>query len=795
MIFTDDFNDNSRNAAMWVVGNHEARSTTGTTVTESSGQLNVALAVSTADSASGYISAQAYDVTDGEMSVRLVTAPNVSAFAAEAQFMWSFDTTNSVGFVIYNGNLAFRYTLAGTNTAVGTVTYSATTHAWLRVKHNNSDNKFYFYTAPSSFTSKPGDTDWTLQGSVTAPFGVTSMGVFIGGAVWSSMATPGSAVWDNFSLSGSVALNTTQVTGDMTLAHMAEAHGINPAWSWGTNPRVGIGTTFPGDWSAPHMVPWGIVASDAAGDPSTNTRVQIRRMILDVKRAGVWSRICYYTNQSKITGALYLNYETNETGTADIRNHGDDGISVLLPTAGGSFHFFTSDRFPVAAGAEEIVTRLETRLILDNPAGTDDRGTAKILTCCGGDVWRSATALWSSTEYNNDDFAIGRFKYVTNDWQEFSAHTLSGTTEINNYMSYALPQPLVTSESTKRVKLDSSAGGYPRIRSASSISHSGTFDQTWKVRFVAQNAGMTDLWNCPYIRWCQDATMSDSVGYYLQLMTDGYQLYKNGTVIWDYWDVPTGLPINGSEHTYRVKEVSGGWEIYRDGSLLGTATDASKLTSGYIGFSSLECDSTFDDLSGTLTQDFESFTTGTTYTTGDTFGNLFAYSTASSVVSIEATGARVITVTPATFSVSTSNVNLNFGRKLTVTAASITWTRNSVNMAKGYTLTVTTSAVTWTRNNVNMIFGRLLSVTAAGYTMTANVVNLYGQRSLSVTAGSYAVSTSNVTLTYTPATSWTLSVTPASIAVSANSVNLSYSQLPGGGGLSGATILMRKGRR
>ena len=241
-------------------------------------------------------------------------------------------------------------------------------------------------------------------------------------------------VWGGFGveITATQAAVSGDLEGDMTLAHEAPPHGIDPAWDWGTGPRVGVGTAFPAGLTDPHCVVWGIIASEDLVAPVANTRIQVRRMVLDVKRNGVWSRIAYATDEFDIVGDLYTDYKANTTAPANKRGHGLDGLSVKLPDTGGSFHFFTAERFPVASGAEEIVLQYEARLILDDPTGTDNRAAAKILANCGGDVWKDRTIEWNGVD-SNYDIAIGRFRYVTSEWQTYYAHTLSGATELQDY--------------------------------------------------------------------------------------------------------------------------------------------------------------------------------------------------------------------------------------------------------------------------------------------------------------------------------------------------------------------------
>jgi hypothetical protein len=221
----------------------------------------------------------------------------------------------------------------------------------------------------------------------------------------------------------------------MSLAHESYVDGINPAWGWGSAPRMGTGVNFPTAFDAPVVVPWGIAGTAASGSPATNVRVQIRKMVLDVKRNNTWSRVSYNSSYSSIVGGVYTDYATNTSAPADIRDEGADGISVKLPASGGTFHFYTKNRLSVPFGAQEIVTHLEARLIVDDPSKTDDRSTAKILVNAASDVWRNQTALWSSTVWNNEGIHIGRFKYVDSNWQSFSAGTLQSSTEVDDYLA------------------------------------------------------------------------------------------------------------------------------------------------------------------------------------------------------------------------------------------------------------------------------------------------------------------------------------------------------------------------
>jgi hypothetical protein len=237
--------------------------------------------------------------------------------------------------------------------------------------------------------------------------------------------------------SSSGPLSLQQLIDDMTQKNMAAVTGVPTTWDWGVGPVNGTGVNFPGDYTDPALAPWGVAGTAAAGNPATNVRVQIRKLIIDVKRNNVWTRVTYNSTAATITGAILTNFETNDAYAAVMRSEGADGISVKLPNTGGDFHFFASDRFRVASGAQEIVTRFEARLIVDDTSRADDRNIAKILVTAGEDVWRTPSAQWNTTSGvpNNLAVNVGRFKFLTNDWQVFTSHTLSGSAEASDYLA------------------------------------------------------------------------------------------------------------------------------------------------------------------------------------------------------------------------------------------------------------------------------------------------------------------------------------------------------------------------
>lgn len=209
---------------------------------------------------------------------------------------------------------------------------------------------------------------------------------------------------------------------DMTTPHEGRPHGVPSSYNWAINPRVGMGNN-PGAFRA--MVAWGQLYEAAEGNPSGNTRVQLRNIKAYYlsKSTGQWRLL---QESLSVYGAAYReDFAGDESRPADQRYEPDGSISV---TAGGgyNYHFWTpSGRSTInPSDIGGIWTTLQGRLILNNPNLPDDRLQARYLLSMGGDYWLNLTAPWDNWQ-TNGDIGIGKFKYVRNDWQSFNMTTLT----------------------------------------------------------------------------------------------------------------------------------------------------------------------------------------------------------------------------------------------------------------------------------------------------------------------------------------------------------------------------------
>jgi len=204
------------------------------------------------------------------------------------------------------------------------------------------------------------------------------------------------------------------IINDITLPHEGRPHGVPESYDWSKGPRQGAQEP-PEGWTA--AIAWGQLYEWIEGNPATNTRVQIRDMEMYYlsKSDDQWHRL---QKARRVQGAAYVeDFAGDVNRPADIRVETDGSISV---TAGGgyNYHFWPSSgrtRFPANDVAGCFIT-VQTRLILDDPDGADDRDQARYLMSVGGDWWLSLTAEWDQWKTNRD-MGIGRFRFVGTEWK------------------------------------------------------------------------------------------------------------------------------------------------------------------------------------------------------------------------------------------------------------------------------------------------------------------------------------------------------------------------------------------
>lgn len=198
-------------------------------------------------------------------------------------------------------------------------------------------------------------------------------------------------------------------------------HGVPNNYTWAFRPEKI--ERYPNDFRA--FMTWGQVYEDAAGNPASNSRVALRDITAWVllKSTGSWKKLQHSTG---VEGAAFLeNFAGNHAVDADERDEPDGSLSV---TAGGgsNYHFWAHggraalDSTDVAG----LVMTLDSRLVLDDPAGEDDRSRARYLVGVGADLWRDAY-VDHNPPHTIQAVGLGRMRYVQPYWQTVTMTTLT----------------------------------------------------------------------------------------------------------------------------------------------------------------------------------------------------------------------------------------------------------------------------------------------------------------------------------------------------------------------------------
>jgi len=214
------------------------------------------------------------------------------------------------------------------------------------------------------------------------------------------------------------------IAQDMRLDHEARLHGVPRHFDWYQGPRPGMGLD-PGAFTA--MTAWGQVYEAAQGSPAVNTRVQLRNIAAYYLSAsdGAWHLL---HGSLSVDGEAYSeDFEDNVNTTADVRAEASGGVSVAVGD-GLNYHFWPEGDRAVLPPGEDIAgvfATVQARLVQGDPAGPDDRASARLLVGMGADYWRDVDAQWAEDYANNNDIAIGRHRYVKTGWQSYNMTTLS----------------------------------------------------------------------------------------------------------------------------------------------------------------------------------------------------------------------------------------------------------------------------------------------------------------------------------------------------------------------------------
>lgn len=225
---------------------------------------------------------------------------------------------------------------------------------------------------------------------------------------------------------------------DMTIANAILPTGINGDWA--KKPRVGTGNVMPEGWD--HTIMWGQIYAGRPGNPAKNVRVQIRDCALWTlsRRSGTWTLLKHEVTPDG--NAYREDFKDDANIKADVRKEADGSVSVKL-VLGYNYHFWPRNGRVRLDPADNggMASCFFARLVVDDAAQPDDRDQARLMGSCGGDYWRSKDAKWKSDWSSNNDWAIGRFKLLTKDWQPVTGCTFGSDPSHKRYAKEAVNPP------------------------------------------------------------------------------------------------------------------------------------------------------------------------------------------------------------------------------------------------------------------------------------------------------------------------------------------------------------------
>lgn len=233
---SDDFDDNSLDAAKWV------NASTGTaTLAETGGQIVITPPASTAGTNYGVLnSVNSYSLLGDNVFVQLAQPLSLGTNRDSSFYVFA-DASNAVGFVLqYSGSVYALKTLqrvAGVTTTPITIFSAATynaSHRWLRIRESGGTT--FWDTSPDSIT-------WTNQASAANPITLSSVKINLDAGTFGSTTSVGTLIYDNLNVANtaptlrgttssgtSISSSTLALTisgsaqaGDLLLAGVAQA--------------------------------------------------------------------------------------------------------------------------------------------------------------------------------------------------------------------------------------------------------------------------------------------------------------------------------------------------------------------------------------------------------------------------------------------------------------------------------------------------------------------------------------------------------------------------------------------
>lgn len=262
-------------------------------------------------------------------------------------------------------------------------------------------------------------------------------------------------------------------------------------------------------------------------------------------------------------------------------------------------------------------------------------------------------------------------------------------------------------------------------------------------RVVGQKNVSPNDWETAYVGWHYNPTTGDC--YELQLSATYVQVHRNGEPVADAFDL--NLPF-GVDHTFLISQTGSVVTVTIDGTQVLSYTDSTgALTGQRIRLFSLASTVEFDSITGSIADNFDSYTAGT-YAASATFGGWTVEQVGGGTVKLVAQNqALTLTAATGTFAVAGNAANLKVGRRLQAVAGTLAVAGNNANLNIGRVMAAGTGAYSITGNTVTLQDGKQLAAQTGAFVLAGSPAAFKVGYTLAVSTGEVIVSGEPAALT------------------------------------------------
>lgn len=204
---------------------------------------------------------------------------------------------------------------------------------------------------------------------------------------------------------------------DFNMPHEGRPLGVPQSYDWFTRPVLKKGND-PGTYRA--MTGWGhIFWSQHSTHASSVIQLRNMRVYLCAGNPGEWRLV----QAGRIYGREFdAEFRHNKSRPAPTFHEDAHDLRISF-SRGSSFHFWPRGKRH-ALSQEKIcgfVVTVQARLVTEQPG---DPAAGNFLIGLGADYWRDLNTKWDGKS-SNPGIALGRLKFVTDQWRWFALNTSS----------------------------------------------------------------------------------------------------------------------------------------------------------------------------------------------------------------------------------------------------------------------------------------------------------------------------------------------------------------------------------